>query len=247
MNQALKDFYAYWGEWFAQPEVEKLKHERKPGRGGFYKLGSEGPGLAGSKDAGKEYFHWRLYADHPDCAVPGYPQSATEKLFMDCWLEARAWLDDRGLGDLSELPIENHVLRILHYLPSENEVVGQAHRDFDLLTVSVEGTAPGLEVLDGYEPEDRACWVPQEEGIQVGEMLEIYGQVPTVEGSPSRFPATTHRVRTPPNTDRLKAVFFYNAPPDFVLRPGLTAHQYLYEPESGYGVLVKAGTYGVGK
>lgn len=72
--------------------------------------------------------------------------------------------------------------------------------------------------------------------VHVGEMMEIYtGEV---------IQATTHRVRTPPNTERFKAVFFYLPPNDFSLRPGFTAGDYLYGPN---GVLEKAGTAGVGR
>jgi isopenicillin N synthase-like dioxygenase len=81
------------------------------------------------------------------------------------------------------LPTANHVLRIIHYPPSPTGNVGAAHRDFDLLTVSVEGTVPGLEIYTPQEDSvwrsglgDAVDWTPQETGVQVGEMLEEYTQ-----------------------------------------------------------------------
>lgn len=284
MNPTERAMYDFWGKWFAQPLEEKMKHLRQPGRGGYYPPASEAPGFTGKPDP-KEYFHWRYdQPGHPDPTTPqDHTESTTEQVFRECFWTAQEWLADRGLSEVvNSVKAADCVLRIIHYLPNPEPLVGEAHRDFDLLTVSVEGTVPGLEVLGsahefrpgdpaygwerqcsalhpvreagqwvdahcGYPPEEhprRGGWTPQETGIQVGEMLEIYtenewSKNQLVGGSPI-YRATTHRVRTEPNTDRLKAVFFYLPPNDFELRPGFTAGDYLKD------VLSKAGTYGIG-
>ncbi len=224
--------YSYWREWFAQPEAEKLKLLRSPGKGGFYPLGSESPGYTGKPDP-KEYFHFRW-------PLHSHLDTATEEVFHECYDKARDWLEGSGLKGLDFDP-RLCVLRILHYLPTPDGCAGEAHRDFDLLTVSVPGTCPGLEVLvqDDVTHPTRVHWVPQEEGIQIGEMLEIYTHDwDCLWREPLQ--ATTHRVRTAPNVERFKAVFFYLPPNEFELRDGYTAGDYLKD------ALTKAGTIGIG-
>lgn len=212
--------YAFWKQWFAQPMAEKMKHLRKPGRGGYYPPASESPGFTGNPDP-KEYFHFRV--DHFNMD----PRTAGE--FQLRYNQAQVWLSDRDLSDL-DFPMSDCVLRILHYFPTSDGHVGEAHRDFDLLTVSVPGTVPGLERAFG------GGWVDVEGGVLVGEMLEIFDH--RSGWMPER--ATTHRIRVPPNTERYSAAFFYLPPDSFELRPGFTARQYLD------GVLGKAGTLKVG-
>lgn len=248
MSPTLEAFYAYWAEWFAQPLPEKMKLSKEvTGKSGYMPFASESPGFTGQKDP-KQYFHWKAWDfDHPG-QTKGLDGSPTHDLFFECYGKAIKWLIDRDLTEVvKHVRASDCVLRIIHYPAHPTGCVGEAHRDFDLLTVSVEGTAPGLEVWS--EDCDRSyCnkqhgWIPQETGIQVGEMLEIYTNNFRSDWDPSRrqhLQATTHRVRTPPNTDRLKAVFFYLPPMGFELRPGFTAHDYLLKP--GSGVLLKAGT-----
>ncbi len=253
-SDELDTFYGYWRTWFAQPEAEKLKHLRMPGgKGGFYPAFSESPGYTGKPDP-KEYFHFRT--NHFDTIN----SPITAGLFGECYGKAQQYLYDRGLLDELLFGPERCVLRILHYLPTPDGLVGEAHRDFDLLTVSVPGTVPGLEVLhnshtkecndrsDAFpeiseeHPECYGCaqvWEGQEEGIQVGEMLEIY-DAHHYPNSWMKEIATTHRVRTPPNTERYKAVFFYLPTNGFELRPGYTSDDYLKD------ALTKAGTIGIG-
>jgi isopenicillin N synthase-like dioxygenase len=245
MTDTERAMYAYWREWFAQPLAAKMAHLRTPGRGGYYPAGSEGPGLEGGRDERKEYFHYRWRGGHPDSGQTN-AYSLTELVFLDCLDRAHIWLSEHGLDNLIGNWAQRHVLRILHYLPSPDGCVGEAHRDFDLLTVSVEGTAPGLEIYEGREnyPNGWDRWTSQETGIQVGEMLEIYTRGYDREaelGIITPLTATTHRVRTAPNTERYKAVFFYLPPNDFELRPGFSAGDYLKD------VLSKAGTYNVGQ
>ncbi len=228
MTDAQAEMYSFWEEWFAQPEEEKRKHLRQSGKGGWYPPGSESPGYEAKADP-KEYFHWRLTQAHP------FGDDETEEIFWACYDKANDWLNERGLHNVMKaVEAEDCVLRIIKYPATPDGNVGQAHCDFDLLTVSVPGTVPGLEVW-GETHGGAPYWEPRETfEVHVGEMLTHYAKIP----------ATPHRVRVQPNTERYKAVFFYLPPMDFELRPGFTARDYLLGPN---GVLNKAGTAKVGE
>lgn len=247
----LDSFYSFWGGWFAQPDELKQERRRRrdpvtgKGSGNWYPVGSEAPGYAGDgkgprvADSHKEYVHlwWK------DVQPGAWARSA-----QDAWFEAfqtgLTWLLQRGLGAVANsLRPSDQVLRVLHYLPHPTGEVGAVHKDYDLLTVNLPGTVPGLERLDNTPWDERehvnfaiesllrefehGRWISEEEGVHVGEMLEIYtGPRGVAAGrpgdGPGRIHADIHRVRTAPNTDRLKAVFFVLPPMDFVLRPGKT-------------------------
>lgn len=298
-------FYDFWARFFAQPLAEKMKHLRQPGRGGYYPANTEQPGYTGTPDA-KEYVHVRTHHLDDDAFGEDW-NSPTGAVFSACLRKADEWCREHGFVDLSaSVRTEDCVLRIIHYPPNKTGNVGQAHVDFDLLTVSVPGTCPGLEVWDPPTPvvrnldtpENRDFWEHSRRAakevatwpewkragvnggterpdhwhqresfeVHVGEMLQEYtrGDLPCnvmhtscghvwgcrhhdQKGCSCQrsqpLKATPHRVRTLPNTERFKAVFFYLPPMDFELRPGFTAGDYLYGPN---GVLVKAGTAKVG-
>lgn len=273
-------FYDFWRAWFAQPAEAKEPFRRVKGpcvgcggqrqvrgpdfspsrcpdcdgkgkinRGNWYPPGIESPGYSGKPDP-KEYVHVGLKDSEADSPLWTGDVSA---VFWDCYWAAVDWCMERGLADLRRaVRPEDCVLRILHYLPTADGLAGEAHRDFDLLTVNVGGTCPGLEVfepvtrdLPNGRPFTAPAWTPREGGIHVGEMLEQYQPSP---GNAQRlFTATPHRVRLSPKTERLAGVFFYNPPRDFVLRPGFTARDYWFaEPgeraDGWVGSLVRAGT-----
>lgn len=249
--------YSFWKSWFAQPEEGKLAYLRTPGKGGYYPSG-EYPGFSGKPDP-KEYFHYRV--GHFDM------DPETSGTFMRCYTNARAWLKDRGLLSALDFGPEHCVLRVLHYFPTPDGHVGEAHRDFDLLTVSVPGTVPGLEAYRPCPGDD--CGHPCRKcggaygGHDVPDCREFGGRFECVcpgawtsaEGgiqvgemleiysdhlTEHGLRATTHRIRVPPMTERYSAAFFMLPPDDFLLRPGYTARQYLDE------VLAKAGTLKIG-
>jgi hypothetical protein len=100
---------------------------------------------------------------------------ATNDLFWQCFFTAEEWCLDRGLESLFDVVSpDDCVLRILRYPPTEDGNVGQAHCDFDLLTVSVPGTCPGLEVW-GETSGGAPFWEPRETfEVHVGEMMGHY-------------------------------------------------------------------------
>lgn len=219
MTPAQEQMYAFWREWFAQPVEEKARYLRSPGKGGYYPPFSEAPGYDVKADP-KEYFHYR-WPNHEEAF-----DDATRAVFWECFDTAEAWLHQNGFSSLARVcQPRDCVLRIIRYPATEDGAVGQAHCDYNLLTVSVPSSVPGLEVWDNGE------WIPRETyEVHTGEMLTHY----------AKFPATPHRVQTPPNTERFKAVFFYLPPNDFKLKADLTAAAYLKE------VMTKAGTYALG-
>jgi isopenicillin N synthase-like dioxygenase len=219
--------YSFWRDWFAQPDEAKRHHLRSPGRGGWYPPGSESPGYDAVADT-KEYFHVRAHHCELD--------AATWDVWVDCYGRAQRWLFEHDLPELAALDVNNHVLRVLRYPPTSDGAVGAAHCDFDLLTVTVPATAAGLEAWSvAY---GAGAWGPAEpHSVHVGEMLAHYTRN---YRRVDPLLATPHRVRVAPNTERLSAAFFWLPPGDFVLRPGLTAADYLRE------TLTKAGTASVG-
>lgn len=229
-------FYSFWRDWFAQPMEAKEPFRRvksaTENRGNWYPPFSEAPGFTGKPDP-KEYFHWTLKDSRSDSWLPTCINHQTVDVFWDCFDKARDWCDARGLSVLPDtVNASDCVLRILHYLPTPDGLAGEVHRDYDLLTVNVGGTCPGLEVYGRngncrYHPRGCDSWSLREGGIHVGEMLEIYTARRALPGVRGNEIATPHRVRIPPNTERFAAVFFYLPLMDFELRPGLTARQYL--------------------
>lgn len=252
MTPAQEAMYAFWTEWFNQPIEEKLKHrrDRKTNTGFYYPPGSESPGYEAKADP-KEYVHLKV-EQHLFRGTDFY--ESTREVFDQCLYKAWEWCSEQGLEQQLNAIVrpEDCVLRIIKYPATADGNVGQAHCDYDLITVSVPSAVPGLEVFEVEESrgqddwEDTVSpdvysgnWKPREAfEVHVGEMLSIYTRHLACNGVMGQIPATPHRVRTPPNTERLKAVFFYLPPMDFELKPGFTAHDYLLGPN---GVLIKAG------
>lgn len=241
MTSANAAFYDYWRQWFTQSAEAKEPYRRiknaAVNKGNWYPPFTEAPGYG--KPDPKEYFHWGT-KDQYGTFLSGAAQQATANVFWGCYRAATNWCRERGLDAVNAVVTpELCVLRILHYLPTPDGLAGEAHRDYDLLTVNVGGTCPGLEVLEaapGAVPQSAPPWTPREGGVHVGEMLEIWDRASPVGSARDALNATPHRVRIPPNTERYAAVFFYLPPMDFELRPGLTAKQYLAD------VMGRAGT-----
>lgn len=241
----LSKFYEEWRQWFNQPYEVKAERLRKrdpvtlKGRGNWAPPGSESPGYDFA-DTHKEYVHLKW----DDVAWENSWAKTSRHLFLECWASAQSWLKARDLDEIAAtLQLEDQVLRVLRYLPHPTGEVGAAHVDFDLFTINLPGTAPGLERLVAQSGPNQV-WKLEEEGVHVGRQLEICtsadGSVPHDNLDDDDAFATVHRVRTLPNIERMKAVFFVLPPTSWVLRPGrdgnpdYTSGQYLK------GVLNKA-------
>lgn len=142
-------------------------------------------------------------------------------------------------------PTYQSTLRLLHYLPVSDEVLGDptvwragAHTDYDCLTLlhQVPGQ-PGLQLSAGWAPGgEQLEWtgVPPEAGLitcNIGDML--------VRWSDDALRSTLHRVRMPRPGEHLgprySLAFFAQADTDAIVQgpagkyPPITAGEYLLE------------------
>jgi isopenicillin N synthase-like dioxygenase len=109
------------------------------------------------------------------------------------------------------------LFRINHYPDHGDDVRFHAHRDFDLFTLLLGASRPGLEL----ETRD-GRWLPLTPSpeaivINAGDLLAVE--------SAGRIPSTRHRVVTPAARDggRLSMVYFVAPRPEVRLRDGRTA------------------------
>lgn len=168
-------------------------------------------------------------------------------------LEAVALHFDLRTGFFADMIREgNSILRAIHYPPLDETMDPDAiraaeHEDINLITLLVESTAGGLELLT-REGE----WIPviAEKGqiiVDAGDMLSrITNEV---------IPATTHRVVNPKgeNTSRYSMPFFVHPYSNYLLEtipacisednpekyPAITAGVFLYERLIEIGLIKK--------
>ena len=150
----------------------------------------------------KEFFH--AYRQGPRCEAVS---ANTWKLFEASFAMGKTvmqWLQDCTpesvkqhfsvpLMDMMD-PIDQTLLRILHYPPQQNTdqagaIRAAAHEDINLITILPASDEPGLEAQD---IEGNWHTVPTDPGMVIvnsGEMLDV--------ASRGYYQATTHRVRNP--------------------------------------------------
>jgi isopenicillin N synthase-like dioxygenase len=231
----IEEAYNAWGEFFRSD----LKHDwlADPKRqDGYFPFKSEHAKGAKVKDL-KEFYHV-----YPDGRIPHNLEELTRALFGDLvgigatllgWIqaEAPAEVTARFSEPLPEMlrGSKQNLLRILHYPPLDEEpepgaVRAAAHGDINLITVLLAGSAPGLEAQDAA---GRWHAVPCDPGmiaINVGDMLEM--------ASGGYFPSTVHRVvnpETPQGGARFSMPMFLHPRPEVVLKPGVTADDFLQQ------------------
>jgi isopenicillin N synthase-like dioxygenase len=208
----------------------------------------------------KEFYHvgqqlpagHALYNQYPENVWPeelpelkGYAISFYRELerVASNMLEALALHFDLRENFFSDMIKEgNSILRTIHYPPLDESMDPEAiraaeHEDINLITLLVESTASGLELLtrDGE-------WMPvkAEKGqiiVDAGDMLSRIAN--------ELIPATTHRVVNPKgeNTSRFSMPFFVHPYSDFLLEtipacisednpekyPAITSGEFLYQ------------------
>lgn len=186
------------------------------------------------------------WLDHPEVAKF---REATLALYAALEGTALAMLE--ALALYLELPLDwfssmarggNSVLRLIHYPPVPDDappgaVRAAAHEDINLVTLLVESTTGGLELLTR-----EGRWLP---------VHALHGQIVLDAGdmlqrcTNGRIPSTTHRVVNPrgANTRRYSMPFFTHPRPECVLAPApgtvsaerpalappITAHEFLTE------------------
>jgi len=228
----LARLYDHWGDFFASDS----KHEftvQPPRHDGFFPFRSENAKDSPIKDL-KEFFH--IYPDSP---VPDGLEDETRAIYRELvtlGTELLGWIQAQTPPDIAAtftMPLDEmmhesreSLLRILHYPPVEDAEPGAiraaAHEDINLITLLLSGSKPGLQARDadgGWH--DIAC-DPGMITINNGDMLAM--------ATDNYFPSTTHRVTNPDsgqNVSRYSMPMFLHPRPDALLRPDVTADQYL--------------------
>jgi isopenicillin N synthase-like dioxygenase len=233
--ERIEAIYAAWAVFFNS----ETKLEWVPADGaqdGYFPFRSENAKGANAKDL-KEFYHV-----YPRGKVPPDLEADTRALHADLVAVGAtllAWLQDHSPDDVTEplsepLPqmlagSEQNLLRILHYpalkdAPEPGAVRAAAHGDINLITCLLAGSEPGLEAKDTAGNWHQVPCDPGMMAINAGDMLDMATQ--------GYYPATVHRVVNPPaarNVARFSMPMFLHPRPDVVLKPGITAHDYLME------------------
>jgi isopenicillin N synthase-like dioxygenase len=141
-------------------------------------------------------------------------------------------------GYFEEMVLESDSLfRVNHYpdfLGEQRRLRFRAHRDFDLVTLLLGATRPGLEI------ETRSgSWLPITPSadaivVNVGDLLAVESR--------GRLPSTVHRVVTPEESDggRISIVYFVSPRPEIVLANGSTAGEIIDDRLRDAGYLKSA-------
>jgi isopenicillin N synthase-like dioxygenase len=267
---AVAETYATIRRFFALPTDAKARYEIPGGAGqrGYASFGREHAKNSTVADL-KEFWHVgpELADDHPlrqrmapnvwPAEVPEFQAAALslcESLdrtaaqmlrALACYLEA----DEDAFAHM--IDGGNSILRLIRYPgpdeiePAPGAVWAAAHEDINLITLLVEATDPGLELLrrDG-------TWMP---------IVPIPGQLIADAGdmlqhlTNGRIPSTTHRVLAPPDAraPRYSLPYFLHPHPDCVLEPlascvtaanprrwdGISAERYLYQRLAEIGLV----------
>ena len=236
-RNALKATYSAMAEFFALPKGVKRQYEDRKGgyQRGYTSMGREHAKGRTVADL-KEFWHVgpELPNNHPLRNRVPHNIWPTEVPFLEPAMRLFQSLDLCGAHLLRAIAryldadedtfvqmIDggNSVLRAIRYPgpdevpPTPGQVWAAAHEDINLITLLPEATEPGLELLqrDG-------SWlpihpVPGQLIADTGDMLQRMTN--------GRFPATTHRVKAPPNAEgpRYSMPFFQHPHPDHVLSP----------------------------
>ena len=224
--------YGAWGDFFAGDGKFDFAVQ-PPAHDGYFAFRSENAKDSPVKDL-KEFFHV-----YPGCRLPADIEALTRQIYADLdnlgrellgWIQAQAPAE--VTDDLS-MPLDKmmegsdqSLLRILHYPPVETAEPGAiraaAHEDINLITLLLSGSKPGLQAMDADGNwRDVAC-DPGMITINNGDMLAM--------ATGDHFPSTTHRVTNPDagqNVSRYSMPMFLHPRPDVLLRPDMTADQYL--------------------
>lgn len=233
----IQDGYAQIAELFALPSSVKHDYEIPgiKGQRGYTSFGKEHAKDSGAPDL-KEFWHvgQELPAKHPlnEIYPPNvWPAELAE--FKTVMSELYARLENCALSLLEacalyigedrtllrDMAIDgNSILRLIHYPPVSADSHPQsiragAHEDINLITLLIEATASGLEILDR-----EGRWIPVTTPkdciiVDAGDMLQNV--------SNGFFKSTTHRVVNPNNSRdrRYSMPFFVHARGEVALDP----------------------------
>jgi isopenicillin N synthase-like dioxygenase len=225
-----KDIEAYYDAiklFFALPEEEKLKYEKKEwaGQRGYTSFGREhakgslapdlkefwqmGQTVVDGDHIKKEYIDNVLIDEYPEfnelgaTLYKGFEDSGRILLrSIALYLELEEYFFDAPIRN------GNSILRAIHYPPISSEpksaIRAEAHEDINLITLLVGASAEGLQLL-GKDGEWYEVIAPENSiVINVGDMLQRLTN--------NKLRSTTHRVVNPPkekwHTPRYSIPFF---------------------------------------
>jgi isopenicillin N synthase-like dioxygenase len=235
--ELIRDTYAQTAELFELPEATKKSYEVPglKGQRGYTSFGKEHAKDSKAPDL-KEFWHvgQDLSTEHPRSA--GYPPNVWptelkdfQRVMVDVYrrlesaafsiLEACAFYIGEEKSLIRDTAIDgNSILRLIHYPPvpadrDPSSIRAGAHEDINLITLLIDATASGLEILDR-----RNQWVPvvTPKGciiVDAGDMLQNLTN--------GFFKSTTHRVVNPNSSRerRYSAPFFVHARGEVSLNP----------------------------
>jgi isopenicillin N synthase-like dioxygenase len=217
-GQLVRRVYGDWTEFFRGKD--KDAYSAVSGQlDGYFPMNSEKAVGANSPDP-KEFFHWYRDGQCP----PSCSQSSAE-LFEQ--LSAVAIQLFSAISDeipelrrfVKEIATSKRlVLRIAHYLATDEQFLNAPHEDIDFLTILPMATDRGLEVLDGDS------WISAT--ASPGECIAFTGELLT-EATNGKVKPLRHRV-TASVCERLSMSFFVNPDDDVQISPRWTAGELLH-------------------
>lgn len=234
---AIRDAYAAFRKFFAQPEAVKQQYHLA-GQGGA--RGYTGFGVEQARDNAvpdlKEFWHvGREVAGENPCPEQLMPNvwPAEVPEFKPAGLALYDALDALGRRILSVIALDlglpadwfedkvqwgNSILRPIHYPPIESAAEGQVraarHEDINVITLLIGSEQDGLEILTRDGRWIPVSTIPGTVVVNIGDMLQrLTNHV---------LPSTTHRVVNPPGTaarqSRYSIPFFLHFNPGFEIR-----------------------------
>ncbi len=243
-QKLIDEVYEDWRTFFAD-EALKEKYMRDPQKQDGYFPPSISETAVGAKHKDlKEFYH--IY---PDGRFPEELSQKSLEMYRQLSELAKTllvWIEEHLPQEIAQslsMPLTQMIedspqtlLRIIHYPPLSEDVPAgavraAAHGDINLLTALVGATTSGLQVQDTegnwYDvPCDR-----ESIAVNIGDMLQ--------KCTDGYYKSTIHRVVNPDANDRsarLSMPLFLHPRPEVVLKPGLTADEYLNERLTAIGV-----------
>lgn len=243
-QKLIDEVYADWRKFFADDAL-KEKYMRDPEKQDGYFPPSISEVAVGAKHKDlKEFYH--IYPDgrFPEelskKSLEMYRQLAELAQTLLKWIEAHLPKEiaeklSMSLGEMIENSPQT-LLRIIHYPPMGEDVPAgavraAAHGDINLLTALVGATTSGLQVKDAEGNWHDVPCDRESIAVNIGDMLQ--------KCTDGYYQSTIHRVVNPEANDRsarLSMPLFLHPRPEVVLKPGLTADEYLNARLTAIGV-----------
>lgn len=243
-QKLIDEVYADWRTFFAD-EALKEKYMRDPKKQDGYFPPSISEKAVGAKHKDlKEFYHIYPSGRFPEelskKSLEMYRQLSELAKTLLVWIESHL---PQEIAKSLSMPLTQMIedspqtlLRIIHYPPLSEDVPAgavraAAHGDINLLTALVGATTSGLQVQDTEGNWHDVPCDRESIAVNIGDMLQ--------KCTDGYYKSTIHRVVNPDANDRsarLSMPLFLHPRPEVVLKPGLTADEYLNERLTAIGV-----------